>query len=327
MAGTWLAAAHVLDVMATVFRGAFAASLAALLVLGAPRASSACSICRCGDATFNALGKDGFAGTGLRLSFDTERIDKTEGAPDGESESQVEHRMTAMLSYGFCEPFSLFARIPFSDRNLTTREPLLGSGRVHTAGLSDPEILGRLTVWASPFAPGVGRRSSLSLTFGVKTPFGQNDVTRGGERVDEHAQPGTGSTDLFGGAAFLYLIDSRSAVFLSGTYRHTGANRHGYRYGSTALANAAYEHKLASRFDAVLELNFRSAAKDRVSADGTRGDDTGGTLFYVTPHVLVDLGRGIVLRASAQIPTFRRLNGYQRERVVLNAGLTFVMPQ
>jgi hypothetical protein len=39
----------------------------------------------------------------------------------------------------------------------------------------------------------------------------------------------------------------------------------------------AYEHKLGPRPDGVLELNFRHAHRDRVDADGTVDDDTGGS--------------------------------------------------
>ena len=63
----------------------------------------------------------------------------------------------------------------------------------------------------------------------------------------------------------------------SGGYRHTGENGFGYRYGSTFLSNVAYEHKLGPRPDGVLELNFRHAHRDRVDADGTVDDDTGGS--------------------------------------------------
>jgi hypothetical protein len=301
--------------------------LCAVIQAASPGTAFACSICRCGDPTFNALGKDGFAGSGLRVSFDSERFDKTEGAPSTESESQVENRMTAMASYGFCEPFSLFVRVPVTTRSLTTTAPLGGTERIRTTGLSDPEIFGKLRLWASPFSSGVGRRASLSATFGVKTPWGQNNVTRSGERVDEHAQPGTGSTDAFAGLAFLYLFDAQSAAFVSASYRQTGSNRYGYRYGNTVAANAAYERKLGSRLDGVVEVSFRNAGMDRVDPAGTLNANTGGALLYVTPHLLLDLGRGIVLRAAAQIPTVRSLHGYQRERVVLNAGLTFVVPQ
>jgi hypothetical protein len=45
----------------------------------------------------------------------------------------------------------------------------------------------------------------------------------------------------------------------------------------------------------------------------------------VTPRVLLDLGRGVVLRAAVQVPVARDLNGAQKERVVVNAGLSFLV--
>jgi hypothetical protein len=297
----------------------------ALVVLGAPRAGLACSICRCGDATFNALGKDGYAAEGFRAALDWERFDKTEGDPADESESQVENRVTALLSYGFTERFTLFARVPYSVRNLTSTADGLEPEKTHTRGFSDPEIYGQVRLWASRLGAGLGRRASLSVTGGVKAPWGQNDAQKDGERADEHAQPGTGSTDAFGSLAFLYLVDKDSAVFASSGYRYTGRNDFGYRYGRTFLANVAYEHKLGKVLDGVVELNFRHAQKDQVDADGTTGDSTGGSLLYVTPRLLASLGRGLVLRATVQIPVARDLNGFQKERAVANVGLTYVV--
>ena len=196
---------------------------------------------------------------------------------------------------------------------------------IHTSGLSDPEIYGQVRLWGSGLPGGLGRRASLSLIAGVKTAWGRNDAQHEGHRIYEHAQPGTGSTDLLASLALLYLVDSESALFVSGGYRHTGDNDYGYRYGSTFLANLAYEHKGGSRLDGVVELNFRHAKKDRVDTQGTLGDDTGGSLLYVTPRLLVNLGRGLVLRAAAQIPAVRDLNGFQKERVVANLGLTWLL--
>jgi hypothetical protein len=293
--------------------------------LAAPSVARACSICRCGDATFNALGKDGYAARGFRAAFDWERFSKEEGDPAEESESQVENRFTTLLSYGFSERFTLFARAPVSVRDLTGQVAGSGPEELHTSGLSDPEVYGQIRLWSSRLAGSVGRRSSLSLSAGLKTPWGSNDVQRNGERVDEHAQPGTGSTDVFGSLALLYLVDRESAVFVSGGYRHTGKNDFGYRYGSTFLANLAYEHKLGEVLDGVLELNFRHAQRDRVG-EGALDDDTGGALLYVTPRLLANLGHGVVLRAAAQIPLARDLNGFQKERAVLNVGLTYLFP-
>jgi hypothetical protein len=297
------------------------------LALVVARPGDACSICRCGDATFNALGKDGFAAEGFRAAFDWERFAKEEGNPAEDSESQVENRFTALASYGFSEKLTLFVRVPWSVRDLTETASGTDPELIHTSGLSDPEVYGQVRLWASEFAAGVGRRSSLSLGGGVKLPWGENDVEQDGERVDEHAQPGTGSTDGFGGLAFLYLFDRSSSLFASSGYRYTGRNKYGYRYGSTFLASAAYEHKLGKVLDGVVGLDFRNARKDQVDAEGDVDDDTGGSLLYLTPRLLASLGHGFVLRAAVQIPIARSLNGFQEEHPVYNVGLSYVLPR
>ena len=291
----------VLALRARLAPGILAATLVALA--GVPQTALGCSICRCGDPTFNALGKAGFNAPGLRLALDWDRFDKDEGNPAEESESQVEKRFTGLVSYGFGERFVLNARVPYSVRDLKMSMPGEETEAVHTSGLSDPEIYGQLRLWASPLTGAVGRRASLSLVAGLKTPWGQNDVREAGLRVDEHAQPGTGSTDAFGGLALLYLIDRESALFASSGYRGTGENDFGYRYGSSFTANLAYEHKLGSRLDGVLELNFRHASRDRVDLDGTLDDNTGGALLYLTPRLLVYLGAA---SCCGPAPRFRR---------------------
>jgi hypothetical protein len=237
-------------------------------------------------------------------------------------ESQVENRLTWFGSYGFSPRIMLSARVPYSHRELKATEDGETESTT-TNGFSDPEVFAQVQLWSSAMSA-LGRRESLSLTAGVNTPWGENDVKRDGERLDEHAQPGTGSTDLFASVVFLHLIDPVSALFFSTGYRHTGENDHGYRYGSAFLANAAYEHKLGASFDGVVGLNFRYAQKDRLNDEGELGDDTGGSLLYMTPRLLVNVGGGVVLRAGAQIPTLKDLNGAQTERVVANVGLTYL---
>jgi hypothetical protein len=282
-------------------------------------------MCRCGDPTFNALAKDGFTAQGWHVAFDAERFEKTEGDPAADAESLVEHRYTFFASYGLGEKVTLLARVPLSERRLVMASPGGPPETVNTQGLGDPEIQGQLRLGSSRFGAGVGRRASVIVTAGVKTPWGENDVSQDATRVDEHAQPGTGATDVTGGLAFLYLLDRHSAVFASAAYRHTGTNSHGYRYGSALLANLTYERKIGGRLDGVVDLNFRSAAQDVVDASGARDPDTGGSLLYVTPRLLLDLGRGVVLRAAVQIPTLRSLNGFQEERAVVNVGFTYLL--
>jgi hypothetical protein len=307
----------------TLVRRALRAALVlAAVVLAAP--ALPCSICRCGDPTFNALGKQGYAARGFRLALDWERFDKREGAPEQEAEELVENRLTALAAYGFSERFVLYARVPLSFRDFSAIEEGSVSDAFSPRGFSDPEVYAQWKVWSSGMALTVGRRTSLTLLGGVKTALGNNDYTIDGERVDEHAQPGTGSTDVYGGPALLYLIDARSALFASAQYRHTGTNSYGYRYGRIWLANVAYERKLGGKLDSVVELNFRRSAHDHSTDEGEL-PNTGGTVLYVTPRLLLDVGRGVVLRAAAQLPVVRDLNGVQEEKAVFNAGLSVVL--
>jgi len=280
-----------------------------------------CSICRCGDPTFNALGKAGYNVRGFRFAVDWERYDKQEGPPELEAEELVEQRFTALVAYGFSDRFTLQARLPLSFRDFHEIE----EGEIHdsftTSGLSDPELSAQLRVWASPLSP-LGHKNSVSLVAGVKSSLGQNDYQIEGERVDEHAQPGTGSTDVFGGLGALHLIDKHSTLFASLQYRHTGENDFGYRYGQSFLANLAYERKLSGHLDAVVELNFRHSSEDREHAEDV--PNTGGDILYLTPRLLVGLGGGVVLRGAVQIPVARDLNGVQDERAVFNVGLSWI---
>jgi hypothetical protein len=280
----------------------------------------ACSICRCGDPTFNALGSDIYWNDAFHFALDWDRYSKEQGMVEEEGLASVtENRLTATLSYSFDERFNLIARIPASFKSLREGDELIES-----QGFSDPELLALVRVWASALEPGYGRRTWISAQAGVKTPWGNDELSRDGERLDEHSQPGTGSTDLFTGLSFFRLMDDRSSMFASLQYRGTGANEFGYAYGDIALANLAYERKLFAMLDTVVELNYRYAATDEIDASGTTDPNTGGSVLYVTPRVLVPVAQGLVARVAVQVPAWKDLNGVQEEKAVVNSGVTYL---
>jgi len=298
-----------------------AVSIGAVLSMPA----EACSICRCGDPTFNALGKEGIAQSGLRLAVDWDQVEKTQGSRDEDFDEMREQRITLLAAYAVSDRVSVMARVPYSQRELTETEEG-ESERTRHSGLADPEIYGQVQLWASEFDGAVGIRSALFAVAGVKTNWGENDASRNGERLDEHVQAGTGSTDWFAGLSGSYQIDPHSALFASAQYRQTGRNDFGYRYGRIKLFNVAYEHKLGARWDAVLEANYRSSGHDQIDRFGTLDADTGGSIVYLTPRLLFDAGGGWVLRASAQLPlSDSALNGNQNEKAVVNFGISYLM--
>jgi hypothetical protein len=294
---------------------------AMLTFAGFAPVAQACSICRCGDPTFNALGKDVVSANGWRFALDWERFAKTQGAPEAQ-DSVVEQRYTAVMAYTVADRVLLVARVPYSEHTLTERDGP-DVERTETSGLADPEIYAQVRLWSSPFKGDLGRRASISATLGVKTDWGVNDASQGGERLDEHAQPGTGSTDYFAGLSGYYLFDRQSALFGSVQMRVPESNDFDYRYGRIFLANVAYERKLTGRVDSVLELNYRHADRDRIDASGALDADTGGSVLYLTPRVLFHVGGGLVLRVAAQVPLAQSLHGEQDEKTVYNLGLTY----
>jgi hypothetical protein len=301
---------------ATYLLGSTTAALALGIV--APPAD-ACSICRCGDATFNALGKDVTSEPGWRVAFDIDEFSKTQGPPE-EQDSIVEQRYTAVGAYTLGSRALLVARVPYAERSLDER---VGDEveHSHASGLGDPELSAQIRLWSSPLNGDLGRRLSFSTTIGVKTSWGENDVERDGVRLDEHVQPGTGSTDPFFGVSGYYLLSTKSSLFASVQRRLPGSNDFGYQYGDISLLNFAYERKLSAKLDSVLELNYRYSGHDRIDDTGQHDPDTGGRILYLTPRVLVNVG-GIVVRFAAQIPVSESLYGVQDEKPVYNVGFT-----
>lgn len=311
------------------FRSPLCGVLLLLSAAFAPRAW-ACSICRCGDPTFNALGAAIYTPGRFRLALDWERFDKENGVSEEESteivgrDAEVENRFTLSAAYSFGDRLTLVGRVPFSVRHLVESDAT-GQVTTNTTGLSDPDLTALFRVWASPFRPGLGQRAWVSIVAGVKTPWGRNDLSENGARLDEHAQSGTGATDVYGGFSAVVQIDPRSSFFASFQYRHTGTNDFDYRYGRTTSANVAYERKLGAVVDAVVEANWRHAEQDFVDGDGNRDPNTGGDLVYVTPRVILDLGGGILGRVGVQIPVVKSLYGDQTERANVNVGLTVLL--
>lgn len=295
-----------------------AIAIAVALATGDGRA---CSVCRCGDPAFSALGLNIQSSGSLTFALDYDRRTKSQGEGDG-YESMTEDRLTAVVAYSPSEMLTLFAQLPYASRQLTTAPG--GEGPQSGRGAADPELYALLRVWRAPLTGELGRRAWVGLQLGVKTSGGENDVAEDGERLDEHVQPGTGSTDWIAGIAAVRVLDRSSSLFGSAQYRSTGDNRHDYRYGSSALANLGYERRVASRADLILELNYRSAGRDRIDANGELDPDTGGEVLYVTPRVVLTVAKSVVLRLSAQVPAVRRLNGVQTEGTVWGAGLTWV---
>jgi hypothetical protein len=304
--------------------GNFARRLAAALsltILGLGLAAAparACSMCRCSDPVFSALGEGLYSYGGFQVALDWNRLNQTQGEGE-ELEAQVRNSLTATLSYGFRERFTFVAQVPYTWNHLTE-----GDEAETANALADPAFFAYMRLWSSPFEAPLGKRAWISAVVSVKTPWGKNDVSEDGERLDEHVQPGTGATNLSGGLAGLYLIDEKSSLYASAAYTGTGRNEFGYKYGDNVQVNLVYDRKLTDWLDGVAELNYLDSKRDQVDAAGVPDPDTGGQVLYITPRIGVSIVRGLVARAAAQFPVWEDLDGIQDVKPAFSAGLTYV---
>lgn len=315
-------------------------------IVAAAEPASACSICRCGDPVFNSLGLNIYSSGAWRVALDWDHLSKEQGIweedghataleIDGGRESIVEQRVTATVAATLGERVALMARVPMSQRVLETepshadalhaRALHAEAGSTTSDGLGDPELVALVRIWGSPFRGDLGRRAWVAAQLGVKTSWGENDLASGGERLDEHLQPGTGAADWTGGFSTAVVLDPRSTLFASATYRETGTNDYDYRYGPAALAALGLERKLGDRVSAVVEFDYRDSEQDVVDADGTRDPNTGGRIVYFTPRLAWALTPQLVGRLAAQLPLAESLHGDQDEGPVFTVGLSVLL--
>jgi hypothetical protein len=248
----------------------------------------------------------------LGLSADRYAKDQVATEDPATREEEVENRVTLSASRTFGGRLTLVGRLPFADRTITT-----SSERSSLSGMSDPELVAHYRLGA----PHPGTWFSASL--GVRPGWGRHDAQRDGERAEQHLQPGTGAMGVEPGLSFSHMVGDAhpGSLFGSAMGRFNGRNDAGYHYGNAVLANLGYERRFGPRVNAILETNFRRAARDEPSP-GEADPNTGGSVLYLSPRVLVKLDRTLFLRLGVQVPVVKDLYGDQDEKVNLFTGLT-----
>jgi len=280
--------------------------------LFAARSVEACSLCHCGDPTYTLVGSQIFLPKALRFGLDFDRYEKDQVSEEDPSlrEAETEYRTTFSIGYSIHRWLTLLARVPIANRTIET-----GGESQSQRGFSDPELLAHVRLGA------MSAGSWFALSAGVRPGWGENNSAEDGERLEEHLQPGSGATSYSVGGSFSRLVGPGS-LFGSVGGRFNGRNEAGYQYGDVFLANLAYERPVAGPVNAIVEANFRDAGYDE-EQPGENDPNTGGSVLYLSPRLLVRLGRGTFFRLGVQLPIAKALHGDQDEKVNVLSGLTF----
>lgn len=215
----------------------------------------------------------------------------------------------SVLGYGVTRDFALFGILPWFDKRLGMR---VGGQDVTRSeqGIGDLTLMGRYTAYERN-AP--GRTFRIAPFFGLKVPAGDDDARDRLGRLPPLVQPGSGSTDLLGGAVATYqTLDFQVDGQVS--YK---ANRkaNGFQFGSVTELDASLQYRLWPRslgsgapgfLYGVVEANLVHAARDR--SGGLADPNSGGTTLFIAPG-LQYVTRKWIVEAGVQIPVVQNLNG------------------
>jgi hypothetical protein len=280
----------------------------------------ACSQCLCGSPTPPGFLLNTTSGQ-FSYGFEERFLNKANGLEGGApgEERQIENRIAALGFYHPRPNLAFQARLPYVFKNNTAAPAGEAETLTRTNGIGDLDVLARWNAWSRGDMMS-SRRSVLGLVAAASAPTGAHEEKdANGDLLDAHLQPGTGAWSGQAGLAFDYLA-SATAWTASVMGRANSTNTHGFQYGSAILFNAGIARTLTSMWQASLELNGRSAAKDHASAD-EQDPNSGGTVMYATPGLIWSGFAPLAIDLLVQIPIVQSLNGDQTEKTTARLAL------
>jgi len=297
-----------------------AALAAAAAVVSAPSTALACSVCGCGDPL--VVAGDAMPVTGnLRIALEGEYLTATAASDEDPTatEDLVQQTLRPVVVVSLLNQLNLVAQVPVT-RKLWSLTGGATPEEAQPLGLGDIDLGARWFFWQSTDVS-AGRRQNLGLTAGTSLPSGfDNAVDEAGDRIDDHAQLGTGAWGPYAGALYAFHQDPFNvSVNASGRF-HT-VNGYGYQYGPALLWSARAQLRPWERVAFVLGVDGRYAVQDTLA--GAVQTNTGGLVLAAVPGVDVNVAGNLWLHAAVQFPIYTALSGTQTVGPVFSASLQY----
>jgi hypothetical protein len=294
--------------METTMRLAFVPVL--LLAVLLPRSAAACASCGCGDPTLTVMGAEKpFAGR-VRLSLEAGTADVGQGRPGWTELRTRDSRLDLGASWAVLDRLVLAARVPLVHREIARPD----LSRATSAGLGDAELTARFLAWQDrPLFP----HTLLQVIGGLKLPTAWRRSDAAGPLVPE-LQAGTGSFDPLGGVA-LSLFQEKLSAYASALAFVPTTGFDGMRAGTGLRAALTGQWQVAPWIAPRLGLDLR--AEQQGTIRGAPEADTGGTVLYASPGLVVSPATDLVLQLAARLPVATDLVGAQRVGPLFSLGV------
>lgn len=306
---------------------------ALLALLAALPGARACSECGCLlSSDWSAQGYPDLPGITASTRFEyyesndlwsgTHAVDRTalEFPTDREIQQITLNRNTWFgLDYVGAKGWAASVQLPYYDRfHSTIAEGDTKLSETRVTGIGDLRLMGRYQQYSL--------YRSVGIEFGLKLPTGRydQDFTTGpaaGSLLDRGLQLGTGTTDLMLGASYFRRPSAHVGWFAQLTADLPLYEREGFVPTANAALNTGIRYLNSTSVTPQLQLNVRWDSREH----GAEGDvaNSGGTLAYLSPGLTLETGRQSSAFVFAQLPVYRRLNGYQLEpQILLSIGVT-----
>lgn len=292
-----------------------------LALLGFSRAAWACSVCGCGDPLVDVGSATPTSGL-LRFSLDFQYL--TADAQSDEDASLTEGLTQLTLRpevvFSPTQKLSLVLQVPLVRKDWALRGRALVESQ-RTQGLGDVDLGARWFLFQkSDFVH--QRRQEFALSAGTSFPTGSDNAMVDGERLDDHAQLGTGGFGPYLGVLYAVHQDPWN-VSASLTGRARTTNSYGYHYGTSLLWSVVGTYRPWDR--AGFELGFEGRYAWQDTEDGEVQTNTGGFLLALSPGVKVNLAGRLWLHVKAQVPIATSLYGVQHVGPVFLAGVQYAL--
>ena len=299
----------------------FISSLIAASII--PSYVFACASCGCILSTdWDAQGISGAPGIRFDLRYDYLNQNQYRSGSNKTSKSAVDaqgnevedktinHYVTAGIDYSPSRDWGVNVQIPYIDRSHGTFGDGSGTGIVdttqlntsHTKSIGDIKVIGRYLISGY----------NLGLQLGVKLPTGDYQKNfDSGQPLDRGLQPGSGTTDLLVGAYHFGSINKDWDYYAQAMAQIPTNTKDGYQPGNSLNFNFGVRYLLNDYIIPQLQVNTKVSGRDSEDGNAATGQDSGGTLVYLSPGVTVNVQKDLKLYGFVQLPIYQYVNGNQ----------------
>ncbi len=231
---------------------------------------------------------------------------------NAENEKNEIFNNTLTLRYGISKKSSIKILFPISKKSFRFIKPEAKETVIKNSGLGDIKTFFEYSLKSE----NNGDKYSALLELGITVPTGKSDkifIINTKEGVNKGKKPygmqsGNGSFDYSLKLNLSKQINkSRFSFSTLYTFNTKGDNE--LKSGNEFHYNIAYVNKLFSKLAIQTEINGKNSEKHIIA--GEKSENSGGSIIYITPGVIVNTSKKIIIAGGIQIPLYKNLYGEQ----------------